>query len=71
MASARWTVTDPTGFGFAFRAGKKAAVRWIEQGFPAKPLTLKCRVDPQVGLVDTRQPDYYLTFASVAGASCP
>jgi len=39
------------GHVVAFRAGKKAAVRWIEQGFPAKPLTLKCKVDPRVGLL--------------------
>lgn len=76
MASARWTVGDPTAFGFspahwhaisawarnrgyvlAFRAGKRAAVRWIEQGFPAKPLALKCKVDPRVGLLLAHEAD--------------
>jgi len=34
------------------RAGKPASVRWIEQGFPAKPIDFKlCKVDPSVGLL--------------------
>jgi hypothetical protein len=35
----------------ALRTGKKAAVRWIEQRFPAKPLALKIGVDREVGLL--------------------
>jgi len=29
-------------------------VPWIERGFPAKPLDLKCKVDPQVGLLKNK-----------------
>ncbi len=33
------------------RGGKRAAVRWIERGFPAKPLALKTKVHPVIGLL--------------------
>lgn len=35
----------------ALRTGKKAAVKWIEQGFPAKPLELKIKVDRERGVL--------------------
>jgi hypothetical protein len=37
------------------RCGKRAAVPWIERGFPAKSLDFKeCKVDPHVGLLRAR-----------------
>jgi hypothetical protein len=50
------TFAAARGYVLAFRAGKKAAVPWIEHGFPAKPLTLKCKVDPRVGLLMAVRP---------------
>ena len=60
FVSAHWqtilTFAAVRGYVLAFRAGKKAAVPWIEHGFPAKPLTLKCKVDPRVGLLIAVRP---------------
>jgi hypothetical protein len=40
------------------RGGKSASVPWIQQGFPAKPLDLKIKVDPVLGMLLARtQPD--------------
>lgn len=36
------------------RGGKRAAIPWIERGFPGKPLELKIKVDPQTGLLLAR-----------------
>ena len=36
------------------RGGKPAAIRWIELGFPGKPLELKTKVDPESGLLVAR-----------------
>lgn len=33
------------------RKGKASAIPWIEMGFPAKPLSLKTKVDPATGLL--------------------
>lgn len=35
----------------AVRGGKQAAVPWIEQGFPAKPMTIGAKIDPACGLL--------------------
>lgn len=51
------TFARTRGYVIALRAGKRAAVPWIERGFPAKPLALKCKVDPQVGLLFARTLD--------------
>jgi hypothetical protein len=36
------------------RGGKDASIPWIERGFPGKPLTLKTKVDPALGLLVAR-----------------
>src|SRR5262249_40357483 len=36
------------------RAGKPAAIPWIEKNFPAKPMAFKSKVDPVVGLLFAR-----------------
>jgi hypothetical protein len=46
------------------RGGKKAAIPWIERGFPAKPIFLKAKVDPSLGLLklgvgESRQAAYH------------
>jgi hypothetical protein len=46
------------GYLIAVRGGKKAAVPWIELGFPAKPLDFKkCKVDPKAGLLMADNPE--------------
>lgn len=46
------------GYVLCIRAGKPAALRWIEHDFPAKPLDFKkCKVDRAVGLLFARRPD--------------
>jgi hypothetical protein len=42
------------GYVICVRAGKRSAVPWIELGFPAKPLALKCKVDRAIGLLVAR-----------------
>jgi hypothetical protein len=42
------------GYVIALRTGKKAAVRWIDKRFPGKPLSLKIKVDREVGLLIAR-----------------
>ncbi len=34
-----------------FRTGKSSAIPWIEQGFPAKPMTFKAKVHKELGLL--------------------
>ena len=36
------------------RGGKEASIPWIERGFPGKPLALKAKVDPTLGLLVAR-----------------
>jgi hypothetical protein len=36
------------------RGGKEASIPWIERGFPGKPLALKTKVDPALGLLVAR-----------------
>lgn len=38
-------------YALCIRGGKSSSVTWIEQGFPAKPLDLKIKVDDKVGLL--------------------
>ncbi|MGH7674931.1 MAG: hypothetical protein ACREMV_06635, partial [Gemmatimonadales bacterium] len=46
------------GYVLGVRAGKPAALRWIELGFPAKPPAFKkCKVDRTVGLLFARRAD--------------
>lgn len=40
-----------------FRGGKEASIPWIEKGFPAKPLSQKAKVDPELGLLIARGPE--------------
>jgi hypothetical protein len=44
------------------RGGKEKAVPWIERGFPAKPLELKIKVDPNAGLLVAQQHEYSTVF---------
>jgi hypothetical protein len=39
-----------------FRSGKEAALPWIEKRFPPKPLTLKVKVDREIGLLLAKDP---------------
>jgi hypothetical protein len=42
------------GYVVALRTGKRAALPWIQRGFPAKPLALKTKVCPETGLLIAR-----------------
>jgi hypothetical protein len=61
IAPAHWRVlvrySAEKDYVLALRTGKRAAVRWIEQGFPAKPLELKIKVDRELGLLMARTPE--------------
>jgi hypothetical protein len=42
------------GYVIALRTGKPAAVHWIAQGLPAKPLELKIKIDRTLGVLVAR-----------------
>jgi hypothetical protein len=46
------------------RGGKEKAIPWIKRGFPAKPLELKIKVDPNAGLLVAQQHEYSTVFKS-------
>lgn len=60
ITRAHWLVVSEfvkeKNYVIALRTGKRAAVPWIEQRFPAKPLSLKIKVDRTVGLLIARTP---------------
>jgi hypothetical protein len=45
------------GLVIALRTGKPAAVQWIRQGFPAKPLALKIKIDRTHGVLIASTPE--------------
>ncbi len=58
IAAAHWNAildfASSRAYVICLRGGKTASIRYIERGYPAKPLEVKCKVDPVLGLLLAR-----------------